>query len=399
LVGIDDDGKTVGVDNAVKLLEILPNLINQKTGVLPTIELLKQDGKVIISITVPASIVPVSYHGRYYVRSGSVTTELQGNQLTEFLLKRSGITWEEITVDDFTTDDLDLSTIERFKSLAKDRLPYIQQETNSEVVLQKLNLIKDGKYKRAAVLLFAKNPQHYFLQARIRIGRFLNEWEVFTSDIVEGNLFEQVDKTLEILRTKYLLSPISYDGIYRREKLQYPYDALREAVLNAVIHRDYMTTSNIQIRVYADKLLVLNDGRLPEEIRIESLKETHNSVPRNFLIADTFYKSEQIENWGRGTLRIIKECETAGLPEPVFSVTDNLFKVCFLSEKKTKVETKVKTKILAAIQGNPSITKVELARLCNLSLSGIEWNIRKLKERGVLERFGSTKKGYWKIKS
>ena len=92
------------------------------------------------------------------------------------------------------------------------------------------------KYKRAAVLLFVKNSQKYFLQARIRIGKFLNEAEILTSDIVEGNLFRQVDLSLDILRTKYLLSPISYEGIYRREKLEYPYEALREAVLNAIIH-------------------------------------------------------------------------------------------------------------------------------------------------------------------
>ena len=77
---------------------------------------------------------------------------------------------------------------------------------------------------------------------------------------MEGNLFRQVDLSLDILRTKYLLSPISYEGIYRREKLEYPYEALREAVLNAVIHRDYMITSNIQIRVYPDKLEIMNDG-------------------------------------------------------------------------------------------------------------------------------------------
>ena len=91
------------------------------------------------------------------------------------------------------------------------------------LVLKFLNLIKGDKYKRAAVLLFAKNPQKYFLQARIRIGKFLNEAEILTSDIVEGNLFRQVDLSLDILRTKYLLSPISYEGIYRREKLEYPY--------------------------------------------------------------------------------------------------------------------------------------------------------------------------------
>ena len=217
-LGVNDEGEVIGLDNAEKLLETLPNLINQKTGILPVVKIRDEGGKRYIVLTVHPSIVPISYHGHYYIRSGSVTTELQGPQLSEFLLKKHGVTWEEIEVDDFTEEELDLETIERFKILARDRLPYVKEE-KSKMILQKLNLIKGDKYKRAAVLLFAKNPQKYFLQARIRIGKFLNEAEILTSDIVEGNLFRQVDLSLDILRTKYLLSPISYEGIYRREKL------------------------------------------------------------------------------------------------------------------------------------------------------------------------------------
>lgn len=95
---------------------------------------------------------------------------------------------------------------------------------------------------------------------------------------------------------------------------------------------------------------------------------------------------------------MIEECEAQGLAQPVFSVVNNLLEVSFSINNKTKGETKGETKIIAVIQENPFVTKLELAALCNLSLSGIEWNIRKLKERGVLERVGSTKKGYWRIK-
>ena len=158
-LGVDDDGKIVGLENASKLLETLPNLINQKTGILPSIELKQEENKQFIVVGIQASIVPISYHGHYYMRSGSVTTELQGAQLNEFLLKRSGLTWDEIIVDDFTSDELDIPTIENFKRLAIDRLPYIMHEENHLRILQKLNLMKGAKFKRAAVLLFAKNPQ------------------------------------------------------------------------------------------------------------------------------------------------------------------------------------------------------------------------------------------------
>ena len=100
-------------------------------------------------------------------------------------------------------------------------------------------MLVGGRFKRAAVVLLGKNVQKYVLQARIKMGKFLFETERLTTAIVEGNLIQQVDRTLDILRTKYRLSYISYEGIHRRDKLIYPYEALREALLNAIIHREY----------------------------------------------------------------------------------------------------------------------------------------------------------------
>ncbi len=128
---------------------------------------------------------------------------------------------------------------------------------------------------------------------------FVSDVDILTSDIVEGNLFQQVEQTLSILKTKYLLSPITYEGIHRREKLELPYDALRETVLNAIIHRNYLTTSTVQIRIYDDELMVMNEGILPDDINIEVLKRDHLSKPRNTLLADVFYKSGFSESWGR----------------------------------------------------------------------------------------------------
>ncbi|WP_302315183.1 helix-turn-helix domain-containing protein, partial [uncultured Parabacteroides sp.] len=236
-IGIDDNGKIVGVEQSQKLIEKLPNFIAQKTGITPLIKLHEADGMEYISIELQPSSMPISVHGRYYIRSGSVTSELQGNQLNMFLSAKMGLTWESVVEESFTADEIDLETVERFKVLAKDRVPSIEGETDMPVLMERLNLLVGGRFKRAAIVLFGKNVQKYVLQARIKIGKFLSDTEVLTTDIVEGNLIQQVDRTLDILRTKYLLSYISYEGIHRREKLIYPYEALREALLNAIIHR------------------------------------------------------------------------------------------------------------------------------------------------------------------
>ncbi len=122
---------------------------------------------------------------------------------------------------------------------------------------------------------------------------------------VKGNLFEQLEKSLEILRTKYLLSKIKFEGIHRREILEYPYKALRESIINALIHRNYLGSSTIQVRVYNDRITFLNEGKLPPEVPVEKLKTEHLSKPRNKLLADVFYKAGFIEGWGRGTIEIV----------------------------------------------------------------------------------------------
>lgn len=110
--------------------------------------------------------------------------------------------------------------------------------------------------------------------------------EIQTTDIVKGNLFQQLENSLEILRTKYLHSKIKYEGIHRRDILEYPYEALREAIINALIHRDYWGTSHLQIRVYPDKLVIMNEGSLPPEVPVGKLKTNHLSKLRNRLLAD-----------------------------------------------------------------------------------------------------------------
>ena len=226
-------------------------------------------------------------------------------------------------------DDIDIETVERFKLLAKDRVPSIEQETDILALMKRLNLVVGG---RAAVVLFGKNVQKYVLQARIKIGKFLSETEVLTTDIIEGNLIQQVDRALDILRTKYLLSYISYEGIHRREKLVYPYEALREALLNSIIHREYFVSSEIQIRIYDDKLVMGNEARL-QDITVEDLSRPHPSRPHNKLIADVFYKAGFIESWGRGTQRIIDNCVAEGLSAPVYEYKMGFLYLTFMSKQ------------------------------------------------------------------
>ena len=174
-------------------------------------------------------------------------------------------TWDSIPVERVTVSDLDTDIIAKFRKMAieKKRLaPGILKETNNNLI-KKLQLKEGNQLKRAAVLLFHPDPEAYFTGACVKVGYFANDADILYHDVVHGDLFTQVEKTMELLLTKYLKAFISYEGLYRKETYPIPEEVLREAVLNAVIHKDYTTGAPIQIRVYEDKIIIWNSSRFP----------------------------------------------------------------------------------------------------------------------------------------
>jgi len=156
-IGKDDDGNDTGIDDYKELLEILPNKINSKLGIIPDVRISKSDKKKVLEIRVNTSSAPVSYNGKFYMRSGSVVVELQGKKLSDFLLRKSSNTWDNISIYEGADSEIDSNTIQLFKRYAIDRLPSINSEKNDRAIIEKLNLVDSDKLKRAAILLFGKN--------------------------------------------------------------------------------------------------------------------------------------------------------------------------------------------------------------------------------------------------
>ncbi|WP_421716634.1 Fic family protein [Arcobacter arenosus] len=324
-----DGGISININNITELIEKLPNKINNRLGLLIDLIVEKINENEIIRIKVEKTYAPVSFNGKFYQRSGSNTIELNGGNLTNFLLKKYGKTWDDIVIENFSIDDINLDTVEKFKIWTRKRASFIEEEKDLMTLFERLNLLENGQFKRAAILLFGKNPQKYFIQSHSKIGKFLSDSELLTSDIIEGNLFEQLEKIIDILRTKYLHSYISYEGIQRIETLEYPYEAVREAVINALIHRDYTDTTVLQIRVYNNKIVFSNGATLSKEVPIDKFKENHISKPFNPIIANMFYKAGFVESWGKGTNNIVDDCLKMGLPEPEYKYTFQSVQVIF----------------------------------------------------------------------
>ena len=168
---------------------------------------------------------------------------------------------------------------------------------------------------------------------------------------------------------------------------------MREVILNAIIHKDYASSTPVQISVYEDRLMIWNSGQLPDEWGVEDLLRKHPSKPYNPDIANAFFRAGMIESWGRGIERIQQSCREAGLKLPEFSYQHSDLWVVFhlgLSEKTSE-------KILQAIRENEKVTISELSGLIGVTTRSIERNIKKLQEDGVLERVGPARGGYWEL--
>ncbi len=320
-IGKDDNGSIIGLSNAKQLLEDIPNKVRDILGILVDVNLHKTSEGDFIEIIVDAYPNPVNYKGQYHYRSGSTKQELKGIALDKFLLQKSGKSWDGVPLPNVSVNDLKQDTFDFFKKrgVRSLRLSEDSLSDTNEQLLENLKLKEDRYLKRAALLLFHPDPEKFVTNAYIKIGYFENDADLIFQDEIHGNLFEQVEKTLDILFTKYIKAIISYENkIHRIETYEYPKDAIREALLNAVAHKDYSSNTTIQIRVYKDKIMIWNAGYLPENWTIETLLGNHSSNPFNPDIANAFFRSGYIESWGRGISKMTNLCIEAGLPKPQF---------------------------------------------------------------------------------
>lgn len=320
-IGKDDNGNIVGLTDAKRLLEEIPNKVRDVLGILVGVNLHTTLQGDFIEIIVEGYPYPVNHKGQYHYRSGSTKQELKGTALDKFLLQKKGKRWDGVPVPKVSAKDLKQETFDFFRKRAfkGQRIEVDILTDSNEHLLENLQLKENDFLKRAAILLFHSNPENFVTGSYIKIGYFETDDDLKFQDEIHGNLFEQIEKTMDLLFTKYIKAPISYEGINRVETYEYPKDAVREALLNAIAHKDYSGGVPIQISVYSDKIIIWNEGQLPENWTVKNLLEKHASRPYNPDIANALFRSGYIESWGRGTIKIIRECKQAGIPEPVFS--------------------------------------------------------------------------------
>lgn len=410
-VGIKDNGEICGVQDTKKLMEDIPNKVRDMLGILVDVNL-KEEEKQYLEIVTEAYPYPINFRGKYYQRSGATNQELKGAALDRFMLRKQGKTWDGVPVPYLKAEDLDNATFDLFRKYARrsGRMENVDLKDDNHGLLEKLRLYEGDYLKRAAALLFHADPERYVTGAFVKVGFFREGMDLVYQDEIHGNLFQQIVKLMDLLCTKYMKAIITYEGIQRIETLPIPREALREALLNACINKDYAEPSPIQIRVYENKLEIVNGGVLPDGWTVETLLLSHRRFPYNPDIANTFFRSGEIEAWGRGIERIITACKNDGFSTPEFrydaSGVWTIFKFEYperaISQKTTQKTTQKLTEqqqaILSFLKKHPTATRKEISEsLLNSTEDGVKYNLSRLQELGLLKRVGGRKQGYWHI--
>ena len=419
-IGRDDSGAVVGLANATKLMEELPNKIRTTMGILADVNLMSDIGKEYIVIKVVQHHNAISYRGKYYYRSGSTTQELTGYALEEFLLGKYGKTWDSVSVPRIAADDFYNDAFAEFRKKAVTSKRLLPEDVNvsDAELLQALKLTEGDYLLRAASLLFHQDPERWCLGSYVKIGYFESDAEILYQDEINGPLVTIVDRVMDTIFTKYFKGLIRYEGLQRIDEYPMPHEVLREAVYNAVVHKDYSSGNPIHIKVYDDRVVIYNNCQLPMNIQPDSLLKSVLSQPHNPLIANDFFRSGQIEAWGRGIEKMKEGCVADGLPEPEFEIAPSMFSICFrirnnnkaiaersVSSKKNKVPTgtingtitfeDTSTRLLTAVSDNPMITYDGLSSLLGIPRRTVSREMKKLQENGYVEREGARKNGRW----
>ena len=403
LIGISDFGGVKGVEVGKRTLEELANYlkINTDPHIYPEINLCQISDKDVIAVKIKENDEkPVFFKTHAFKRVGRTNQRISTSEIRKLAREeRKRLCFDEQICEEASLDDIDEEKVRKFLKRAKyERRLELNTDISVKEALEKLGLLREGKLTNATILLFGKNPQKNFLQAETRCARFKGteplefiDMKVFGRDIID-----QMEDALEFVK-EHIKLHAKIVGTERVEKWEYPIEAIREAITNAICHRDYETKSNVQVRIFDDRIEVWGCGFLPEPLTVEDLKREHRSILRNPLIGKSFFLIKFIEEWGTGTNRIIKECLDYGLPEPLFEEVSGGLVVTVRKEisediLREKGLNERQIKAVSYVVNKQAITNKEYMELFNISKRTATSDLSDLVEQEIFRKIGKGKR-------
>jgi ATP-dependent DNA helicase RecG len=406
--GVKNDGNVTGQQVGGATLREVSRAIAEhiEPKVFPLVEKISLEGKDCIRVAFSGKDVPYLAYGRAYIRVADEDRQVSGTELGRMFLARDDeqTRWES-QVSRKKIADMNEKVLKFFVRRANvaGRIDFSFQ--NARTTLNKLGLISGGKPLRAAEVLFCDEGP---LEVQAAVFAGTDKRTFIDIKQFRGNAFELLEKSEAYLK-EHLNWRVQFGSLERKEIPEVPFGALREALVNSVCHRDYRNPKGNEVAIFRDRVEIYNPGEFPAGHTPEDfLSGRERSILRNPLIAETLFKSKDIEKWGSGLKRIADECKEQGVGVK-FEIIKTGFLVTFIRKAeealshsvvdKTVVKTVVKAsdKIISLIAANTHITVRELARQTGLTVRGVEWNLQKLRKDGKLKRIGGRKAGHWEV--
>ncbi len=411
--GVKNDGAVVGQQVSDKTMRDVSKAISEhvEPKVYPVVEQVYVDGKQCIKAQVEGSEHPYYAYGRAYIRVGDEDRKLSAKELEKLILEknRDRLRWDTEVCAKAVIDDIGPGKFKSFLKLSGLKFDTIQNS------LEKLNLVQDGKLLNAAVLCFARKPEKFFPNARLRCAVFgtLDTTVTITMQDFYGDVFYLIKKAEEYI-LEHINIGMRLDGLFRVDVPEIDREAFREAIINAFCHRDYREYDSVNIAIFKDRVEIRSPGLLYASLTVADIRHKMLSERRNERLAELLHRIHFIEKWGRG-IKMILERE----PQTEFEELGTHFIATFKrnsyeltkpdvvgeSSVKTPVKTPVKTLvktpdlILAQLADDPHQSLADIAPLIGKSLSAVERACSKLVKSGRLRFVGPRKSGYWEIAS
>ena len=402
IIGVKNNDELQGVQLGKETLQQWINQIKLKTSpsIVPDIATITIKKKTMVILTIiEYPVKPISCKGKYFKRIQNSNHQMSINEISNLHLQTYHSSWDHYNDTRHTLEDISLDKVNRFIELANKVRPYPIID-DPMTVLKKFELLHNEQITHGCYLLFTAGDS---LLSTIEIGRFASETVIKDSLTIRTDLISEVETILEFIRKHMGRAYIISGNAQREERWEYPLEALREIVVNMIVHRDYMNSNDSVIKFFDDRIEFFNPGKLPNGLTVEQLiRGGYSPSIRNKQIASVFKEAGIIEKYGSGIRRVLEAFKEYDLPQPTFEEIQSGFKVTVsrTTQKSTQKSTQkpgTREQVIELLSKNPKMTRDELAQALAKSPNTIKGHIAKLKAEGRLIRIGSDRDGYWKV--
>ena len=403
LLGVADD-KTI---RGIKITNALKSQVQDIARKLdPHLRIVLEETANVLVVNVPeGGEKPYSIAGKFYIRQGPNCQQLERNEIREFFQNEGRMVFDEKPNPGFDIGkDISKAAFDNFVRRAK-----ISRVIGRAQLLGNLLLMEGGRMKNAGVLLFCRNVARFFGNATVMCVLFqgTDKYKILDSKEFTADIYSNYEGAFAYLASK--LNTEYIIKMERTEKLELPEEALREALINAMVHRDYFSNGHVQVDIYLDRVEISNPGGLARGMRIEELGR--KSVPRNHLLFGLMQRMELVEKAGTGISRMNLAMEEYRFPRPKIEANRDWFAIAFLRPNLQKasfqkrqsgnvpenVPEKRSDRILRTISENGSVSMLELSARLGVNEKTVKRDIQKLKKSGLLVHVGPDKGGHWKV--